>query len=89
MIVPPEYTPGYFVPDHWPVNDAQDEEIGHVTSKCFSPRLKKNIGFAFVPIEHASQGNKVFINSPYGKLESVVVELPFWDPKKQIPVGKT
>ncbi|MCH2445496.1 MAG: glycine cleavage system protein T, partial [Candidatus Marinimicrobia bacterium] len=89
MIVPPEYTPGYFVPDHWPVNDAQDEEIGHVTSKCFSPRLKKNIGFAFVPIEHANQGNKFFINSPYGKLESVVVELPFWDPKKQIPIGKT
>ena len=36
-----------------------------------------------------NQGNKVFINSPYGKLESVVVELPFWDPKKQIPIGKT
>ena len=26
--------------------------------------------------------------TPYGKLESVVVELPFWDPKKQIPIGK-
>ena len=87
MIVPPEYTPGYFVPDHWPVNDAQDEEIGYVTSKCFSPRLKKNIGFAFVTIENAKQGSKVFINSPYGKLESVVVDLPFWDPKKDIPKG--
>ena len=41
MIVSPEYTPGYFVPDHWPVNDAQNEEIGYVTSKCFSPRLKE------------------------------------------------
>ena len=89
MIVPPEYTPGYFVPDHWPIKDASDEEIGYVTSKCFSPRLKKNIAFAFVPIEHTKQGSKFYINSPYGKLESVVVELPFWDPKKQIPIGKS
>ena len=65
------------------------KKIGKVTSAVYSPRLKKNIGFAFVPIEHANQGNKFFINSPYGKLESVVVELPFWDPKKQIPIGKT
>ena len=63
-------------------------EIGYVTSKCFSPRLKKNIAFAFVPIEHTNQGSKFYIDSPYGKLESVVVELPFWDPKKQIPIGK-
>ena len=88
MIVPPEYTPGYFVPDHWPINDTQGKEIGYVTSKCFSPRLKKNIAFAFVPIEHANKGSKVIINSPYGNLESVVVDLPFWDPKKQIPIGK-
>ena len=88
MIVPQEYTPGYFVPDHWPVNDTQGKEIGHVTSKCFSPRLKKNIAFAFVLIEHATKGSKVTINSPYGNLESVVVDLPFWDPKKQIPIGK-
>jgi len=87
-IVPQEYTPGYFVPDHWPVNDTQGKEIGHVTSKCFSPRLKKNIAFAFVPIVHANKGSKVTINSPYGNLESVVVDLPFWDPKKQIPIGK-
>jgi aminomethyltransferase len=88
MIVPPEYTPGYFVPDHWPIHDTGGKEIGHVTSKCFSPRLKKNIAFAFVTIEQAEKGNKINIHSPYGKLESIVVDLPFWDPKKQIPLGK-
>ena len=70
------------------MNDTHGKEIGHVTSKCFSPRLKKNIAFAFVPIDHASNGSKVIINSPYGNLESIVVDLPFWDPKKQIPIGK-
>ena len=45
-VVPPEYTPGYFVPDHWPIFDDK-EEIGYVTSKCYSPRLEKNIGYAF------------------------------------------
>ena len=87
-IVPPTYTPGYFVPDHWPIDDAEGKEIGYVTSKCYSPRLEKNIAYAFIPIEHADKGSKFFINSPYGKLESVVVDLPFWDPKKQIPIGK-
>ena len=88
MIVPPEYTPGYFVPDHWPIHDSEGKEIGYVTSKCFSPRLKKNIAYAFVPIENADKGTKFFIHSPYAKMECVVVDLPFWDPKKQIPVGK-
>jgi aminomethyltransferase len=88
MIVPPEYTPGYFVPDHWPVHDPKGKEIGYVTSKCFSPRLQKNIAYAFVPIEHAEQGTNFFIHSPYAKMECVVVDLPFWDPKKQIPIGK-
>ena len=87
-VVPPQYTPGYFVPDHWPVNNGDGKEIGYVTSKCFSPRLKKNIAYAFIPIEYSDKGSKMFINSPYGNLESVVVDLPFWDPKKQIPIGK-
>ena len=89
MIVPQEYTPGYFVPDHWPVNDTLGKEIGYVTSKCYSPRLKKNIAFAFIPIEYSNKGSKIIINSPYGNLESIVVDLPFWDPNKQIPLGKT
>ena len=40
-----------------------------------------------VPIEHADKGSRINIRSPYGKLESVVVDLPFWDPKKDIPKG--
>ena len=40
-VVPPQYTPGYFVRDHWPVFD-EKKEIGYVTYKCFSLTLVNN-----------------------------------------------
>ena len=84
-VVPPQYTPEYFVPDHWPIFDDK-EEIGYVTSKCFSPRLKKNIGYAFIPIEYAKNDTEFEIRSPYANLKAKVVPLPFYDPKKKIPI---
>ena len=57
-VVPPQYTPGYFVPDHWPIFDDK-KEIGYVTSKCYSPRLKKNIGYAFIPIDYAKNDTEM------------------------------
>jgi aminomethyltransferase len=85
-IVPEEFTPAYFVADHWPVVEG-GREIGHVASKCYSPRLEKNIGYAFVPIEFADTGNILEIKSPYADLDAKVVEMPFYDPKKEIPTG--
>jgi aminomethyltransferase len=85
-IVPDEYTPAYFVADHWPVVD-DGTEIGHVTSKCFSPRLKKNIGYAFIPVEYADSENLIKIKSPYADLDAKVVATPFYDPNKDIPKG--
>ncbi len=84
-VVPKKYTPGYFVPDHWPVTNKK-KEIGYVTSKCYSPRLKKNIGYAFLPIEYTKLGTEVNIKSPYANLTAKVVELPFFDSKKRIPI---
>ena len=84
-VVPKKYTPGYFVPDHWPITNDK-KEIGYVTSKCYSPRLKKNIGYAFLPIEYTKLGTEVNIKSPYGNLTAKVVGLPFFDPKKRIPI---
>jgi aminomethyltransferase len=85
MVVPKEYTPGYFVPDHWPVTDDK-LEIGYVTSKCYSPRLKKNIGYAFLPLKYTDLETEITINSPYTSLKAKVVALPFYDPKKRIPI---
>jgi aminomethyltransferase len=85
--VPAEFTPAYFVADHWPVVE-DGKEIGHVTSKCFSPRLKKNIGYAFVPLALAETENILKIKSPYADLDAKVVATPFYDPNKDIPKGK-
>ena len=38
-----------------------EQTIGHVTRCVFSPRLKKNIGFANVPVEHADIGTELTV----------------------------
>ena len=57
-----------------------------MTSKCFSPRLKKNIGYAFIPIEYVKNDTEMEIRSPYANLKAKVVQLRFFDPKKRIPI---
>ena len=57
---------------------------GFVTSCVYSPRLKKNIGYAMLPIEKAS-AKKLVVEAPKGPRNAVVVPLPFIDPKKEIP----
>jgi len=59
--------------------------IGSVTSAIHSPRLKKNIGYAMVPIEYAAVGSELTVQTPRGERGAVVVEKPFIDPKKEIP----
>jgi aminomethyltransferase len=57
---------------------------GFVTSCVYSPRLKKNIGYAMLPAERAAE-MKLKIEAPGGVRAAVVVTLPFVDPKKEIP----
>ncbi len=59
--------------------------IGQVSSAFYSPRLRKNIGFALVPIEHAGLGTELTVRSETGEVEARVIEKPFIDPKKQTP----
>jgi len=69
------------------VSDAFDrgEPVGRVTSACHSPRLEKNIGYAMVPIELARLGTALEVDVAGDRREAVVVEMPFIDPKKDIP----
>lgn len=57
---------------------------GHVTSLVYSPRLKKNIGYALVPAEYAAPGTRLEIEAPEGMRRATVVPMPFIDPDKAI-----
>jgi len=70
----------------WPVTDG-GTGIGKVTSAIFSPRLGKNIGFAWLPADRSTLGTSVTIQSEWGTRAGTVVEMPFVDPNKEIPVS--
>ena len=71
----------------WRVKSDGDE-IGRATSAIWSPRLKKNIGYAMVPVSHAAVGTALRVKIPgVGERRATVVPLPFMDPGKEIPRG--
>jgi len=61
-----------------------DTIIGKITSAVYSPRLKKNIALAIISIEQSKIGNIFQVNTNEGMFNCVVVEKPFYDPKKKI-----
>ncbi|MCH8990672.1 MAG: glycine cleavage system protein T [Acidobacteria bacterium] len=68
----------------WPVRDGENE-VGHVTSAVYSPRLEKNIGYAMVPIDLTAIDTKLNVVTPDGDALARVVPKPFIDPKKKMP----
>jgi aminomethyltransferase len=70
--------------DFFPVSH-EGREVGRVTSACHSPRLEKNIGYAMVPIELAELGTELEVDVYGDSRDAVVVQMPFIDPKKEIP----
>ena len=67
----------------WPLREG-DTQVGYVSSAVYSPRLKKNIGYAMVPVEKATVGTQLTVETPEGKRAAVVVPMPFIDPKKAL-----
>ena len=60
--------------------------LGNVTSAIFSPRLKKNIGYAMLPLDHTDLDTELTVEvSGSGDRAAKVVRKPFVDPKKEIP----
>jgi aminomethyltransferase len=68
----------------WPV-ESGGRRVGHLTDATHSPRLDKNIGYAWVPIDLAGLGTPLEIEAPFGKVTARVAGLPFYDPAKRIP----
>jgi len=64
------------------------EPVGIVTDLIWSPRLERNVGYVWVPIELAEPGNDLEIRGPDGsRAFGRTAALPFIDPKKQVPLG--
>jgi glycine cleavage system aminomethyltransferase T len=71
--------------DFWPVHEPGGERIGRVTAGAWSPRLERNIGYAWVPATHLAAGTPVALHARDGVREATVASLPFVDPTKEIP----
>jgi aminomethyltransferase len=70
----------------WPAH-AEGRPVGPVTSAIYSPRLKKNIGYCWLPTPLAKPGTRVTVASEWGSRTATVTPLPFFDPQKRIPVS--
>jgi glycine cleavage system aminomethyltransferase T len=70
----------------WPVR-SDGEVLGKVTSAVYSPRLEKNIGYAWVPMDLSAVGTELVVESEWGARAASVVPMPFIDPEKKIPIS--
>jgi len=61
--------------------------VGEVTSAVYSPRLEQNIALAMVAIEAATLGAELDVATSSGLARAIVVERPFYDPKKSLAAG--
>ena len=59
-----------------------DEKVGKVTSGSPAPFLKKNIGMAYVPVEHASVGQELKIDVRGKLVGAQIVKTPFYKRNK-------
>jgi glycine cleavage system aminomethyltransferase T len=71
----------------WPAF-AGKEKVGHATDMIWSPRLERNIGYVWVPIELATPGTVLELEPRPGTRRGVrTAGLPFLDPSKRIPAA--
>jgi len=67
----------------WPISK-DGSVIGKVTSAVHSPRLEKNIALAMVSAEFAEIGTEVEVTMKTAQVPAIIVERPFFDPRKKI-----
>jgi glycine cleavage system aminomethyltransferase T len=67
----------------WPIKK-DDKIIGKVTSAVYSPRLKKNIALGMVGIDFSKVGNRLKVFANGKEINCIIVDKPFYDPKKKI-----
>jgi aminomethyltransferase len=67
------------IPRHdYPIQDANGNIIGKVTSGTMSPSMKLGIGLGYVSIENAALDQEIFIEIREKGVKAKVVKLPFY-----------
>ena len=67
------------IPRHdYPIQDANGNVIGKVTSGTMSPSMKLGIGLGYVSIENAALDQEIFIEIREKGVKAKVVKLPFY-----------
>jgi aminomethyltransferase len=66
----------------------EGKPVGHVTDLIWSPRLEKNIGYVWVPIELSEPGTDLEIQWAGGeRTKGQTAAIPFLDPTKRVPAA--
>jgi aminomethyltransferase len=63
---------------HYPVYDADDRQIGEVTTGTQSPTFKTNVGLALLDQAYTPLGTEVWVEIRGKRLKAVVVKTPFY-----------
>ena len=72
----------------WPAAAAGGgASVGKVTSAIYSPRLRQNIGYCWLPAAMAAEGTRLRVETEWGTRTATVTPIPFVDPEKRIPVS--
>ena len=62
----------------WPVY-AGNDRIGELTSCTYSPNLERGIAYIMLPVEQAVAGQTVAVDTPGGRRDALLCDLPFID----------
>lgn len=70
----------------WPVSK-DGRVVGEVTDAVWSPRLERNIGYVWVPVELSEPGTVLDVESEGGRLVGRTAAIPFIDAGKEVPAA--
>ena len=62
--------------------------IGKVTSAVYSPQLEQNFALAMIDYQDHQLGVQFDVEAAQGLCKADLVEMPFYDPKKNIAKSK-
>ena len=63
--------------DHYPIL-IDGQKVSEISSGSYSPSLKKSIGLAYLPVQHANTGQVLDIDNRGRTIHAVVVDTPFF-----------